>query len=184
MVIILNMKNVVSINEIKNIRINQANNSWDIHVILSNGKEIKRSRVITPDLFKEFVSNYLIDKLTVDEDYVDNDIPSYIIEMRRIYNEEYNGELSLSTLEDTLGVSKYRLCHEFTQYYGISPLQYLINLRMSAACRLLENTNMKVYEIGINVGYENTNHFINLFKSQKGTTPTKYRREHMWSHQQ
>lgn len=177
------MNNVVSINEIKNLHFNQVNDSWDIHVVLRNGKEIKRSGLISPDLFKELVSTYLIDNLTYNEDYIDDNIPSYIMEMKYIYDNKYDCELPLSMLEDTLGISKYRLCHEFTQYYGTSPLQYLINVRLSAACTLLENTDMKVYEVGINVGYENTNHFINLFKSQKGTTPTKYRREHRWSHQ-
>lgn len=178
MLIILNMKKEISIDEINNLHLNQVNGSWDIHVILKNGKEIKRSGLISPDLFRELVSTYIINELTYDEDYIDDSIPSYIIEMKYMYDNKYDCELPLSVLEDTLGISKYRLCHEFTQFYGISPLQYLINVRMSAACRLLENTNMKIYEIGINVGYENTNHFINLFKSQKGTTPTKYRREH------
>lgn len=41
--------------------------------------------------------------------------------------------------------------------------------------RLLLTTDLSVHEVGSQVGIENTNHFINLFKKDTGTTPLSFK---------
>ena len=103
-------------------------------------------------------------------------IPGYIQEMKSILDQEYNTFITLDNLEQRLLVSKYRLCREFKNYYGHSPLQYLNNVRIQQAKTLLEQTDITVNAVGYDVGIANTSHFIRLFKRETSQTPAEYRK--------
>lgn len=102
-------------------------------------------------------------------------VPEYLMEMKQLFDTHYERSYSLDELEHSFSISKYRLCREFSNYFGESPIQYLNRVRIANSKILLQNTNLKVHEIGAKVGIENTNHFINLFKRQEGLTPLMYR---------
>lgn len=78
-------------------------------------------------------------------------------------------------MEQTLHFHFDYLARCLKKYTGLSPLQYLHDLQINKAKSLLENTGLSVYEIGEQVGIENVNYFIRLFKTQTGVTPGKYR---------
>lgn len=65
------------------------------------------------------------------------------------------------------------------RHTGMSPLQYLHDLQIKKAKSLLENTGLSVSEIGGQVGIENANYFIRLFRTQAGLTPRQYRTARM-----
>lgn len=102
-------------------------------------------------------------------------LPSYLLEMKALFNAHYDEEYSLDDLAGRFQISKYRLCREFHGAFGRSPLQYLNGKRIEAAKQLLLTTSSKVHEIGSLVGIDNTTHFIALFKKQTGVTPLVYR---------
>lgn len=104
-------------------------------------------------------------------------IPSYIIEMKELFDNDYQEPWRLEQLEQQFDKSRYRLCREFTRHFGMSPIQYLNHRRMEAAKELLLSTSMSVHEIGSMVGIDNTNHFINLFKKATGATPLAFKQE-------
>jgi len=55
-------------------------------------------------------------------------------------------------------------------------IDYLQNLRLEAAKRLLEAGQLPVDEISAEVGYEDASFFRRLFKRRTGLTPSQYRR--------
>ncbi|MFM9329768.1 AraC family transcriptional regulator [Paenibacillus mesotrionivorans] len=61
------------------------------------------------------------------------------------------------------------------QHTGMSPLQYLHDLQIKKAKSLLESTGFSVTEIGLQVGIENVNYFIRLFRTRTGMAPGQYR---------
>ncbi len=73
-------------------------------------------------------------------------------------------------------MSRYRLCREFVKYFNESPIQYLNQKRIVMAKELLTQTDKRVNEVGQIIGFENTNHFIRLFKQKTGVTPLEFRR--------
>lgn len=171
------MENDDYLSNIKNICMHNNANGWEVSITMQNGNEIKKSGVKTPDSLKEAINDYLIELIDDPEENNDPRIPSYIHEMKRMFDRNYASPISLDMLEEKLDISKYRLCHEFKQYIKKSPKQYLIQRRLNAARILLINTNMKIYEIALNVGYDNINNFITAFRKQYNTTPSEYRRE-------
>lgn len=98
--------------------------------------------------------------------------------MKKCFDYSYASHYSLKQFEEELDISKYRLCREFTNIFGISPLQYLNRRRIEASKQLLRSSTLTVHEIGSMVGFDNTNHFINLFKRETDNiTPNLYRQQ-------
>lgn len=64
----------------------------------------------------------------------------------------------------------------FKQATGVTLKDYVQNLRVEEAKRLLESTCEPVDEISARVGYEDVSFFRRLFKRRTGLTPARYRR--------
>ena len=105
----------------------------------------------------------------------DTRYPPFLAEIRNYLDASLAEPFRLDDLEERYHMSKYRICHEFSAAFGVPPLKYLNRKRLEAAANLLLTTDKKVHEISLEVGFENTNHFISLFKREMGTTPQAYR---------
>lgn len=97
--------------------------------------------------------------------------------MHHRFNTTYFEIYSLDELAVEYKINKFRLCREFAKYYEYTPIQYLNKIRIDKAKELLLSTDEKIVAISQMVGFENTNHFIRLFKEKTGVTPLTYRRE-------
>jgi AraC-like DNA-binding protein len=104
------------------------------------------------------------------------EIKSHVIEMKYMFDSNCEFHYTLEWLEEHFKISRYRLCHEFKEAEGISPIAYLNSIRINTAKNLLLSTQLRVNEIATAVGIDNVNHFIKLFKANTGTTPSKYRK--------
>ena len=101
----------------------------------------------------------------------------YLHEMNILISRRFSEPFSLSHCEELYRISRYRLCREYTAAFGISPVNDLISHRMENAKKMLLTTDLQIQEISSRVGYENTTHFINLFKKTFGATPGSLRRK-------
>jgi two-component system response regulator YesN len=77
-----------------------------------------------------------------------------------------------------LNLHKVYLSRLFKEETGMTLTGYILKVRMDKAMELIESTNMKFYEIGEKVGYDNTQRFFVAFKKYTGVTPKKYRLDH------
>ncbi len=103
-------------------------------------------------------------------------LPDYIAEIKQNFDKNYGDKFTLESLEQKYQISKYRICREFSSHYGSSPIRYLNNIRIAAAREELVHSDKRINEIGRMVSFENTNHFIRLFKQNTGVTPSAYRK--------
>ena len=125
------------------------------------------------DLLNHLLTEFTVEFLKKDQEF--RKIPSYIEKIHDLFEEHYEENYSLDDLEVRFSISKYRICREFGEYYGITPLQYLNRRRIRIACHLLETSSLRIHEVGSAVGIDNTNHFISLFKKYEGCTPLEYK---------
>ena len=65
--------------------------------------------------------------------------------------------------------------YSFKQYTGSNFVNYLKEIRMREAKKLLTETDMKIIEISQAVGYDNEKHFMKIFKATCRVSPTEYR---------
>ena len=81
-------------------------------------------------------------------------------------------------VEDIIGETGYSHAHFlilFKKYSGKTLIDYLTNIRLSYAKRLLSYTDMSIIEIAESVGYTNHSFFSQKFKSRYKTSPSEYR---------
>ena len=90
-------------------------------------------------------------------------------------NDHISEDVSSSVLADVTGYSSGYLSRIFRQEIGTSIHDYVAQTRMNLAKEMLTNTNLKIYEISENCGYENTTYFIKIFRINTGMTPQDYR---------
>lgn len=83
-------------------------------------------------------------------------------------------ELSLNKLSEKMFLTPSYISSLFKRYTNSNFKDYLISVRMKQACRLLQFTSMKSYEISAMIGYSNPQYFSVLFKKFTGETPTQY----------
>ena len=93
------------------------------------------------------------------------------------FNENYNTKISIDDYAESLHISTNWFIHNFKQYAGMSPAQYILSLRMVNAQSLLERTTYIIKEISEIVGYENPLYFSRVFKKEIGKSPAQYRKE-------
>ncbi|MEG2700898.1 MAG: AraC family transcriptional regulator, partial [Hungatella sp.] len=88
-----------------------------------------------------------------------------------------NPDFNMSALAETLGVSGVTLAVEFKSSMGISPSDYLAIIRMERAKVLLKESQLRIKEVSVSVGYEDDHVFMRRFKKYVGKTPGEYRKE-------
>ncbi|MCA0754764.1 helix-turn-helix domain-containing protein [Paenibacillus sp. N4] len=103
----------------------------------------------------------------------------YSEQIMQLIETNYREELGLEQLAERLHLSKYYVSRVFHEETGSHITDYLTARRVKQACRLLQSTSLSVEQVGIQVGYPNVSYFISLFKKVVGTTPLKYRRQHV-----
>lgn len=85
-------------------------------------------------------------------------------------------DLSNEQLAETVGLSEVYFRRLFLKRYGITPRQYIIELRIKKAKLLLESSSKSITEIAEECGFSGVYHFCRSFKQNTGDTPTEYRR--------
>lgn len=88
----------------------------------------------------------------------------------------YQEHIDLKTLEARFFVSAGHISREFRKEYCISPINYLIDKRLSQAKWLLINTQEPIQFVAESVGYDNVYYFSKLFAEKVGAAPSDYRR--------
>lgn len=96
---------------------------------------------------------------------------------KRYIDTHYQENISLDQLAELNHVSKFHLSHAFTEEYGISPINYLISKRISEAEHLLKTTDFSLSLISNTTGFSSSSYFAQIFRKQKGITPTEFRKK-------
>lgn len=92
--------------------------------------------------------------------------------------ENLGGDLSLSTLCLKFGISKNKLYEISRHHFKTSIGDYITQMRITEAKRLLTSTDLSVREVGESVGIKDYNYFTKFFKNNVGQTPIKYRKNY------
>lgn len=91
--------------------------------------------------------------------------------------EHYNEDLSLTTISEKLFLNAGYVSRMLKEHTGKNYTEIIAEIRIQRAVWLLENTNMYVYEVAEEVGYQNLKYFYRIFKKVTGRAPNDYREE-------
>ena len=94
-----------------------------------------------------------------------------------LIHEQFNQNIPIPDIAREVGLSTTHFRRQFREYTGRSPIEYIRDLRMAEAKRLLrEGTPIK--QVASDVGYEDPFYFMRVFSSSTGTPPGSYVRQH------
>ena len=103
------------------------------------------------------------------------DVQPKVAEAVRYLQEHYTENISLQSVTDRLNVTPNYLGHLFVRFLERPFTDFLGEIRVEAAKRLLADPARKIYEVAEAVGIFNPSYFIRVFKKHTGMTPNEYR---------
>lgn len=89
-----------------------------------------------------------------------------------------DAKMSVSYVAENVGLSETWLSTKFKDEIGIGVAEYINNVRISHAKKLLTNPNVMVYEVSEQCGFASSQYFSKVFKSLVGMTPNRYQKEY------
>lgn len=95
---------------------------------------------------------------------------------KEYFRAHYNEEISIEQYAASRNMSTSWFGKSFHEAAGMSPKQYILEMRIRNAQVLLETTDGTISEISRIVGYENPMYFSRLFRKAAGLSPAKYRK--------
>lgn len=82
--------------------------------------------------------------------------------------------LRIDELAAAVNLSASRLSHLFKQQTGTTMIEHLNRMRIEQAALLLKHSGRNATEAALDVGFNNYNHFAELFRRHYGVSPSKY----------
>lgn len=127
--------------------------------------------------------NHLFDELLISaarqlskQDNQRRDFPQIFQKLDQILRENLAHPWTVEEMAVIMGLGTTAFNEKVKSYSGFSPLNYLINLRIAEAIRLLKSTKISLTDIALDTGFYSSQHFSTTFKKLTGYTPGHFRR--------
>ena len=93
----------------------------------------------------------------------------------------YNNKITLEEVAALLKMPKHSFCRYFKSKTNKTYIQFLMEVRIGQACKLLVEEDLNVKEVGYSCGYNNTSNFYHQFKTIMKKNPFEYKRNYLVS---
>lgn len=105
--------------------------------------------------------------------YPHDDLTKQISDSKLYIDKHFSEDINLDKIANKALVSKFHFIRLFKKYYGRTPNQYLQEVRIEKAKKLLQKRN-SIDEVCNAIGFASKTSFISLFKKMTGLTPIAY----------
>jgi PAS domain S-box-containing protein len=96
-------------------------------------------------------------------------------ELLRCVFTRYAEDLDVAQLARLAGLSVSQLDRRFKRLFQMTPREFVLRVRLNAACRMLASTEDSITDIALRTGFYDQSHFTKHFRRQIGVTPRSYR---------
>lgn len=158
--------------QIKKSGVHMADGSFDIHDLQSKLGEYETFADMEQGITAIVEELYL--RL---DDKAGNKEKLLLAKIKQYIEEHYNEEITLESVAAIAFMNPYYFSSFFKKHTNQNFKQYVTEVRMNQAIRLLSSTDYMVYEIAERVGYNNARHFSDMFKKIYGKLPNEYKQE-------
>lgn len=100
-----------------------------------------------------------------------------IFEIVGFIHNNYADDITLEKISEHYFLSIYYFSRMFREITGFHFVEYLNNVRIKEAKKLLLNSTLSINEIGATVGFKSNTHFGRVFKQIAGSSPSLYRKK-------
>ena len=95
----------------------------------------------------------------------------------RYIQKNYDKPITSKAIAEHVNISKCRMSRQFRELVGISPREYLAELRIANAKRMLVETDLDILKIAGLCGFVTHSHFSDAFKKKTGLSPGAFRKQ-------
>jgi len=134
-------------------------------------------------LFYDAVLSSLLHEIGMDAAVHSNGEPptgaaasSYMDDALNFMKQHYDKNIDVSTVADYVGLERSYFTKKFGHATGMSPYDYILELRLARAKEQLERTDAPIEHIALLLSFNSTFHFSSFFKRRTGMSPSVYRR--------
>ena len=99
----------------------------------------------------------------------------YVKRAKKLMEDHYGDVIGVADIADRLRLDRTYLYRLFKRYEGISPSDYLRDVRLSAAAKMMENEELSISEAAISAGFCDISHFYKNFTARYGISPKQWR---------
>lgn len=99
-----------------------------------------------------------------------------IREAERYIRENYEKDLNMAMVSNHVSMNYSLFSLAFKKYTGMNFVNYLKDIRIAEAKKLLSKTDERIQDISRKVGYDNEKHFMKIFRNLCGISPSEYRK--------
>ncbi|HJV64938.1 MAG TPA: response regulator [Geomonas sp.] len=103
------------------------------------------------------------------------EVPERLCKAATYMEEHLSEKLYLESIAEQACMSKFHFSREFRKCFGVSPMQYMLRLRITRATSLLLSQDTPVSRVAGECGFSDQSEFTKCFKKSIGVTPSRFR---------
>ena len=107
------------------------------------------------------------------------DFPQTFLKLEQTLREDLSHQWTVEEMAALVGLGITAFSEKVKSFTGFSPLNYLINIRISEAIKLLKRPDVHITDIALDVGFYSSQHFATTFKKLTGYTPSEFRKKNI-----
>ena len=130
--------------------------------------------------------NHLIDDLLImitrkltQQNISQRDFPRIFFKLEETLREDLSHHWTVDEMAALVGLGTTSFSDKVKSYTGFSPMNYLINIRISEAIKLLKKPHAHMTNIALETGFYSSQHFSTTFKKLTGYTPSQFRKNNI-----
>jgi YesN/AraC family two-component response regulator len=94
--------------------------------------------------------------------------------MKAVNKHISNSDFNVDMLTQEVGISRAQLHRKMKEMTGISTSEFIRNIRLEQAARLLKEQKINITQVAYTVGFSNLAHFSTIFRKHFGVAPSEY----------
>lgn len=107
------------------------------------------------------------------------DFPKTFMHLEEVLRQNLAHQWTVEEMAALVGLGTTLFTERVKSYSGFSPINYLINIRISEAIKLLKRPDISVTDIALDTGFYSSQHFSTTFKKLTGYRPSEFRKNHL-----
>ncbi|HTI12201.1 MAG TPA: AraC family transcriptional regulator [Puia sp.] len=104
------------------------------------------------------------------------DFPLTFMKLEQELRDHLSHQWTVEEMAALVGLGTTAFTEKVKNFTGFSPLNYLINIRISEAIKLLKGTDTNLTDVALDTGFYSSQHFSTTFKKLTGYTPSQFRK--------
>jgi len=107
------------------------------------------------------------------------DFPKTFMNLEQALRQNLAHQWTVEEMAALVGLGTTLFTERVKSYSGFSPINYLINIRISEAIKLLKRPDISLTDIALDTGFYSSQHFSTTFKKLTGYRPSEFRKIHL-----